>query len=403
MRAAVAEEEAQRREEAAQAKLRRAMELQLEIRAREEAAFREEENRAAQQKEFREEQARQEAEREKARLERLRLEKALEESRLAEEAAKSHHGEFKRLKLPVATSHVRALRFTDDGKSFYAATMGEGVFSWDVATWTQRRHQLELGKFVIGTPAIGAAAISPSGDKAFFGRHGGALRWYDLTRDPAPQSTMQIDERERQFAFNHIEVSPDGRHLITCHGNSVASLWDLPKRTRIKFLTDFKDQVHAAAFMGNTGTIAVGADFARIFSPKPYRKTDLRTENSSPLTSVAFSPDERHLSGIRGNTLYHWKIAEKKPIPFLASFSGKAMHMAYSPDGKNLAVAINPTRVYFYDPETLKQQWMLDMPKSGDLGNVPNAIAFHPDNRRFAVARESTIYVFDLSNLDKGK
>ncbi len=35
--------------------------------------------------------------------------------------------------------------------------------------------------------------------------------------------------------------------------------------------------------------------------------------------------------------------------------------------------------------------------------DFPYAITFHPDSRRFAIARGATIYLFDLCELEKEK
>ncbi|MSQ94011.1 MAG: hypothetical protein EXR98_05580 [Gemmataceae bacterium] len=50
-----------------------------------------------------------------------------------------------------------------------------------------------------------------------------------------------------------------------------------------------------------------------------------------------------------------------------------------SPDGLTLAVAVNHSRVFFYDPATLRQRFMIDLRKEQKDTSAPHAIAYHPD------------------------
>jgi hypothetical protein len=87
--------------------------------------------------------------------------------------------------------------------------------------------------------------------------------------------------------------------------------------------------------------------------------------------------------------------------PSKRDYDQPLQQVAYSPDGKMLAVAVHHTRVFFNEPTTMKQLFTIDMQAGRDNWDTPAAIAFHPDNRRFALARGATIYLFDLTKFSK--
>ncbi len=300
---------------------------------------------------------------------------------------------------------MRTLHFNKDGRTLFAATRKETVASWLLPTWTVKEHPLEAPVKGLGGREIGAAAFLPHGDKVFFGRHGGALSLYDLAREPAMRTTIQIGDAANGFAFNHIAVNADGTRFCTCHGDSVAYLWEFAGLKKLATLKDFRDQVHAAAFHATNPSLVAGAENVQLFD-------GIRTsKNLEPnpggihvsFTSLQFSPNDRFVAGVRNNTLFRWDPKNLKENPTLADFDERALHVAYSPDGKSLAVAVHFTRIYFYDASTLKQRFMLDLRKDRNNWDTPNAIAFHPEGQYFAVARGGIIYVFDLSKIEEGK
>lgn len=329
-----------------------------------------------------------------------------EEEMFAQKDWKPEHGEFKRLKARD-DAPVRAVSFSSDGNFVLAATAAapgaESVQSWDLATWKVRTHKLDIIKVGLGNQQVGAATFSPNGDKVFLGRTGGNLSWFDLTREPAPQTNIQIGEVNRQFAFNHIAVSRDGARVCTSHGDSVAYVWEVATRNKIATLKDFQNQVRAAAFHPKSNVVAAWATDVQILDPQTGNVSHLKSSSTSNLRSLAFSPDGRFLSGVDANSQRHWRIEAGKEEIFepMQFHQHRGLYVAYSPDGRTLAVARAPTQVFFYDPATLRQQFILHMHKDGKGWNEPAAIAFHPDNRRFAVARESTIYLFNLA-FEKG-
>ncbi len=338
---------------------------------------------------------------EKAWLDKMKAEEDLKEKMRVEELAKPQHGEFKRLQI-TNNREVRTLHFSADGKSLYAATRAESVHSWDLATWKDRTYTLDMADKGFGGQEVGAAAFTPKGDKVFLGKHGGGFRWYDLTKDPAPQTSIQIGEPNRQLAFNHIAMSPDGSRVCTCHGDSVAYVWDVATRAKTFTLKDFRNQVFSADFHPKTEVIAAGAEDVQVFDPKTGNTVHLKGDGGAySFRSLQFARAGRFLTGVNGNKLYHWNLDDPNGIPVKIAYDQAAQHVAYSPDGQRLAVAVHFTRIFFYDSATLTQRFVIDMRKDQNNWDSPHAIAYHPDGRRFAVARGSVIYLFDLTNFEK--
>ncbi len=333
------------------------------------------------------------------------MELKAEEEMFAKKDWKPEHGEFKRLQIPGLRGDIRALSFTADGASMLAATSAESVHSWDLATWNVRTPRLGNVNPGFGGQEVGAAAFTPNGDKVFVGRHGGSLCSYDLTREPASQKRIQIGDPGRQLAFNHIAVSRDGTRICTSHGDSVAYVWEVATLNKVTTLKDFKNQVGAGAFHPNSEVVAAAAEDVQVYDPKAKDVTHFKADGPLWFKGLEFSPDGRFLSGVKGNSLHHWRTDAAKGGMFKAMdpYDQRATHLAYSPDGLTLAVAVHHTRAYLYDVATVRQRFMLDLRKGRDNWDTPAAIAFHPDSRRFAVARGATIYLFNLDGLRKGK
>ncbi|KAL6910473.1 putative wd40 repeat pf20 [Trichoderma evansii] len=97
---------------------------------------------------------------------------------------------------------------------------------------------------------------------------------------------------------------------------------------------------------------------------------------------MAFSPDSRTLASACNKTVHLWDIATRSCQQALG-YSDDVRCIAFSPDGKTLALALVNHTILLWDIETRSYQQMLE----GQADDV-ESITFSPDGRYLATAYE---------------
>jgi WD40 repeat protein len=129
-------------------------------------------------------------------------------------------------------------------------------------------------------------------------------------------------------------------------------------------------------------------------------RSELRCQTPSPPDSVTFSPDGTMSvlscyirSGISGNDITAWNLAENTPISTTLSIPIKnAFSLAFSRDGKILAFG-GENMIILWDWDN---QQPIGLPFIGDFGTVTD-LAFSPDGTM--LASTSSSYLDSVSNI----
>ncbi len=316
--------------------------------------------------------------------------------------------------LPPLPEPVHSIAFRPDGKELAAGGRRALVTTWSLPDGVQRhQHTYDRIRGSIPTPV----AYAPDGKVFGHGVRGGFLALDAATWDLLPG------------------VSTPGRKLVTpLQGPTpLAVAFGLPGpgvAGRPRYKTATTDGFGATVYTWVEGGPVVTATFPRpdapklddpaaavAFSPSGEQlvfipnvkdadgrwvaqawggggagKSHVLPHGPAPLTAVAWSPDFKHVAtGCRKGDVVIWDATTFKELRRVAltgrSSEGVVHALAFSPDGKTLAAAVdlvdgkNVERVVFLDPATGARGHEIQ-----GFGNAePRALAFAPDGKTLAV------------------
>ena len=129
---------------------------------------------------------------------------------------------------------------------------------------------------------------------------------------------------------------------------------------------------------------------------RPYAYLSSRTKG---VTSVAFSLDGKRLAlGTEDSTVIVWDLDSRKPLATLKGHKDRVWSVAFSPDGKRLASSADKT-VILWGLESLKPVMQPLATLEGHKDQV-FGVTFSPDGMRLASASsDNTVILWDLDSL----
>src|SRR6185503_17735673 len=180
---------------------------------------------------------------------------------------------------------------------------------------------------------------------------------------------------------------PDGRWLVTTHGDGAIRVWDVIKRQRVVGFNEHDGAVRAVAWApGGTRFASAGEDRAvMIWNSETGRREMLLDGHATRVTGVAFAPDNQTLASVDlDGVIILWDLAQQRERLRFGYPSGtKFVYcLALSPDGR---VVVTSHGAY----ETVTGGQLVDFGHSGGGPFHPSAtygLAFSADGMRLAVA-----------------
>jgi WD40 repeat protein len=192
-----------------------------------------------------------------------------------------------------------------------------------------------------------------------------------------------------------VALSPDGKTLVSCeHLEKTVKVRDAGSGEVVATLEGHDAAVNVVAWSADGTLVASGAEDANaIVWGAAERKKKVTIEAGAKVQSIAFSPDGKTLA-VGGNkrSLGLWAVETGKLVAKLAPGEGDVRSLAYSPDGKTLAVGVGKL-VELWDTSKNERRAALGEHKS-DVW----CVAFSPDGKTLATGSwDRTVKLRDAS------
>jgi RNA polymerase sigma factor (sigma-70 family) len=272
-------------------------------------------------------------------------------------------------------SYVNTVAFSADGTRLASG----GYYDKTVRTWEVSTGK-ELHKFEGHPEPIRAVAFSPDGKTLASGCAGGVVRLWDLAAGKQlHESRLGGDQHVYRLAF-----SPDGRLLAVSGTAPLIHLWEVDGWKERPPLKGHQSSVAGVAFFADSTKLISGSpdQTVRIWDVTTGKELHRFGGGQGPIGSLALSPNEKTVTGDCGKgLLVTWDVATGKEICRMDQGGLRGVpSLAYSPDGKTLAVTASDV-IRLWDPVAGKP-----LNPSEDSQCPIGLLAFSPDGKTLAAA-----------------
>jgi WD40 repeat protein/serine/threonine protein kinase len=224
---------------------------------------------------------------------------------------------------------IRSLAFCGEGSVLVSASYDRTARLWD----TSSRQQLRVFKHL---DAVQSVACSPDGKRIVTGGHDSSIRiWNAENGDEIAFLSGHID------AVNALAFDPSGERFASASSDRTIKLWNLSPPREIRTIRAHADEVWGVCF-NESGDRLVSASSDRTVKILDAIRSHDFTLLGGHIWSVcklAVSPDGNWLVSAGTDAVEIWDISTGQIAKRLDFSNWQNHELAYSPDGKLMAIA----------------------------------------------------------------
>ncbi len=265
-------------------------------------------------------------------------------------------------KVRVLTGHtepVRSVAFSSDGKRILSGSRDKTAKLWDTDTGAL------IKTFVGHTEMITSVAFSHDDRFAITAGWDHTIRMWDILsgKETKTFADTKTGGGSGSMSINAIEVSPDGRFLLSANSNleSIYRNIESGKKTVLHGHHDMR--VNSVAFSpdgkyalsgGSDGTMRLW-ELASGWQIRSFNNTGSFVAGLG-IESVAFSPDGRYgLAGTANNRVILWELKTGKLVRSLDKHTDSVSSVAFSADGKFIVSGSIDETIRLWDGDSGKE------------------------------------------------
>jgi WD40 repeat protein/tRNA A-37 threonylcarbamoyl transferase component Bud32 len=286
------------------------------------------------------------------------------------------------LSLTVPGDQLFAVRFRADGNLLAISSAEETIRLWDV------QAKKAIFPVRIGAESYTAFSYSADGKRVAAAADDNTLSLWDTTTGRAVYTLRGHGSRVLCTAFR-----PDGKRLVSADEAGTIKVWDVTRDPQGLILGGGPDTYHNATLSKDGQLLAAAGDdhTVRVWDAATGRPLPSSQRHRQKVSYVAFSPDSRFLASASDDgTAKVWEVRKNREV-FSLRMDGGARRLAFSPDGKQLALVGPGVLVIVCDAATGKKLFALPAP-----GERVFAVAFSPDSQFLATGgRDDKVRVWN--------
>lgn len=293
--------------------------------------------------------------------------------------------------LRLGTSRLRhdgeivAVAFAPDGKAVLAAR-GNAVRRWGVATGKQSGPPLVAGSAIIAL----AVGRGPDGRPLVAAASWTSVRLWDLEAGK-PLRDLAAGEGLNEF----LALAPDGKTLLTSMKRGGLVLWDTATGKRLRRL-DAPPELVSGDFSPDGTTFAAGCREGkiRLWEMSTGKEVASWTAHGNFCDRIAFTPDGKAvMSSSPDGAIRYWDVATRRERRRFGKHPDWLKRAVLSPDGATLAASTSIWTIRLIDLGGKSPD--REFGRGGSI--VPWSLAFSPDGKVLAVAIDSTVELWDVA------